>query len=73
MFVRAELYLCLSELNTLLLVPKKPITDLKMRSFIFWSIFGHGRGPYGLTQDFPAWDFFGDSWVHYQVIPSKKP
>ena len=45
-------------MNTLLLVPKKPITDLIMSFTIFWSIFGHRRGPYGLTQIFPAWDFF---------------
>ena len=53
-----ELFLCSSEFNTLLLVPNKPITDLRISFFIFCSIFGHGRGPYGLTQTFPAWDFF---------------
>ena len=28
---------------------------------------------YGQTQILPAWDFFGDTWVRYQVIPCKTP
>ena len=26
--------------------------------FIFWPIYGHGRGPYGLWDIFPTWNFF---------------
>ena len=51
-------FLCSIELNTLLLVPNKPITDLRMNFLFFWSIFGHGRGPYGHFRIFPTWNFF---------------
>ena len=57
MSIWSELYFCV-ELDTLHLVPNKPITDLRMSFFIFCSIFGHGHGLYGLTQILPAWDFF---------------
>ena len=51
-------FLCSIELNTLLLVPNKPITDLRMNFLFFWSIFGHGCGPYGHIRIFPTWNFF---------------
>ena len=52
------IFLCSIELNTILLVPNKPITDLRMNFlfiFFFWSIFGHGRGPYGHIRIFPTY------------------
>ena len=51
------------------------LIDIRKQFFIFWSGYGHGRGPwpYGLTQIFPAQLFFVDSWVRYQVMPSEKP
>ena len=50
----------------------KPITDLRMRFLFFGPFLGMGVAVRP-DANFPAWDFFWDSWVHYQVIPSEKP